>query len=205
MRVALTVDTEHPDRPTTDPIGNFVRTLDVLEALRVKATFFVQGTWARAYPDLVHRIAAGGHLVGGHSHRHCPYTSLHAQGIAHDLQSSRHSLAVLGLDVGGWFRLPGGRGSGDAAVLEALRSSGFRHVGWTAMAGDWRPDRSVAQVVDKVLADVDGRRPDGLSVPVFHSWPDSAPPALEMVLEKLDGSVQFVTLDQVDPTEVPRD
>ena len=89
MRSRLTVDTEHPDRPTSDPIGNVLRTLDVLRNRRVAATFFVQGTWAAAYPDVVLRIAADGHLIGSHSHWHCPYTNLDRQGMDLDLRSSR--------------------------------------------------------------------------------------------------------------------
>ena len=39
FRVALTFDTEYPDRSAAD--GNVVRLLDALAALQVRATFFV--------------------------------------------------------------------------------------------------------------------------------------------------------------------
>ena len=41
MRVALTFDAEHPDRPTTSGVDE--QLLDVLDDLDVRATFFVQG------------------------------------------------------------------------------------------------------------------------------------------------------------------
>ena len=67
-RVALTIDTEHPDRPARP--GNVERILDTLAATGTRATFFVQGRWAEAYPGLARRIAAEGHLVGNHGRAH---------------------------------------------------------------------------------------------------------------------------------------
>jgi peptidoglycan/xylan/chitin deacetylase (PgdA/CDA1 family) len=44
--------------------------LDVLKALNVKATFFVVGRMAKAYPKILARIAAEGHLLANHSATH---------------------------------------------------------------------------------------------------------------------------------------
>jgi peptidoglycan/xylan/chitin deacetylase (PgdA/CDA1 family) len=43
MRLALTIDAEHPDCPTRDPLENAKLILDCLERENVRATFFVQG------------------------------------------------------------------------------------------------------------------------------------------------------------------
>ena len=48
FRVALTFDAEHPDRPSAPGVQE--RLLDSLRRLEVRATFFVQGRWAEAYP-----------------------------------------------------------------------------------------------------------------------------------------------------------
>ena len=69
FRVALTFDAEHPDRPWCPP-GNAERVLDTLRDRGVRATIFVQGRWAEAYPATARRIADEGHLVGHHSHYH---------------------------------------------------------------------------------------------------------------------------------------
>lgn len=61
--VALTFD----DGPS---VGNTQRVLDILAAHKVHATFFVIGRQAKAYPNLVRRIAAGGHAIGNHSYNH---------------------------------------------------------------------------------------------------------------------------------------
>lgn len=60
--VALTFD--------DGPNYNTTAVLDVLKAQGVKATFFIVGKMAKAYPDVLARIAAEGHLLANHSASH---------------------------------------------------------------------------------------------------------------------------------------
>jgi peptidoglycan-N-acetylglucosamine deacetylase len=50
--------------------------LDVLKQKGVKATFFLQGSHAQQYPDLVRRIKAEGHVIGNHSWDHANFPEL---------------------------------------------------------------------------------------------------------------------------------
>ncbi|MBI3676201.1 MAG: polysaccharide deacetylase family protein [Proteobacteria bacterium] len=52
------------------PNANTPAVLDALKQEGVKATFFVVGTMARAYPDVLKRIALEGHLLANHSASH---------------------------------------------------------------------------------------------------------------------------------------
>lgn len=52
------------------PNFNTPAVLDVLKAHNVKATFFIVGRMARAYPEVLRRIAAEGHLLANHSATH---------------------------------------------------------------------------------------------------------------------------------------
>jgi peptidoglycan/xylan/chitin deacetylase (PgdA/CDA1 family) len=61
--VWLTLD-DGPD-PATTPT-----TLDQLREAGVKATFFVIGARAEAYPELIDRIVAEGHTLGNHTQTH---------------------------------------------------------------------------------------------------------------------------------------
>jgi peptidoglycan-N-acetylglucosamine deacetylase len=61
--VALTFD-DGPD-PRWTPL-----VLDVLDAHRAKATFFVVGSSVEAHPDVVRRIHGSGHALGNHTHTH---------------------------------------------------------------------------------------------------------------------------------------
>jgi len=60
--VALTFD-DGPNRNTP-------AVLDQLKVLGVKGTFFIVGKMAKAYPDVLARIAAEGHLLANHSASH---------------------------------------------------------------------------------------------------------------------------------------
>ncbi|HTW09476.1 MAG TPA: polysaccharide deacetylase family protein, partial [Acidimicrobiales bacterium] len=80
MQVALTIDAEHPDRPTDRARQNALDLLNLLREKGVSATFFVQGMWAYAYPDLAATIARDGHLIASHSYWHCVFTSLSDDG-----------------------------------------------------------------------------------------------------------------------------
>ncbi len=61
--VAFTFD-DGPDPSTTPAV------LQLLARHGAKATFFVVGSRAEAYPDLVRRIVAEGHVVGSHTFHH---------------------------------------------------------------------------------------------------------------------------------------
>jgi len=60
--VALTFD--------DGPNFNTGAVLDALKANNVKATFFIVGRMAHAYPDMLKRIVMEGHLLGNHSATH---------------------------------------------------------------------------------------------------------------------------------------
>lgn len=181
MRVALTFDAEHPDRPRSSP-GAAVSVLDALGSAGTRATFFVQGRWARAFPDLTGRMAAEGHLVGCHSHFHARLPLLSEAGLDFDLRESERSIrAATGRSPRPWFRAPWG--STDGRVRSALDRHGFGHVGWDVVAEDWEESRSPQQVARDVLEGV-AAAGDG-AVVLLHTWPASAAEALPRLLESL--------------------
>jgi peptidoglycan-N-acetylglucosamine deacetylase len=185
MRVALTFDAEHPDRPGSDP-GGVDRILGTLAEARVRATFFLQGRWAQAFPDRARRIRAEGHLVGSHSHFHARMPLLTDEGLRADIvQAGRAIREATAVDPKPWFRCPWGHGAGDARVLMALRRQGYRHVGWDVVGEDWDPARPAAVVAGDVVAGVQAFG-DGAIV-LLHPWPASAVEALPAILEAMRG------------------
>src|SRR4051812_40171506 len=60
--VALTFD--------DGPVPGTRKLLDILARRKVRATFFLVGQNAAAYPDLVRRERDAGHEIGNHSYRH---------------------------------------------------------------------------------------------------------------------------------------
>src|SRR5690348_13936977 len=107
MRVALTFDAEHPDRPHRPGVADEI--IAQLAAERVRATFFLQGRWTEAHPATARRIARDGHLVGSHSYFHARMATLSAEGMRRDIGYAEHTIReIAGVDPRPWFRCPFG-------------------------------------------------------------------------------------------------
>jgi peptidoglycan/xylan/chitin deacetylase (PgdA/CDA1 family) len=203
FRVALTFDAEHPDRPADD--GNANRLLDALVDAGVRATFFVQGRWAEAYPAIARRIGRDGHLVGSHSHYHARMPLLSAAGLATDLRDAEAAiLEHAGVDPRPWFRCPFGAGGDDPRLVGRIEALGYREVGWDVSAEDWEPTRSAADVAATVIDGVTARG-DG-AVVLQHTWPNQTLGALPAIVASLrEKGATFVAVDELTtlPTQHP--
>jgi peptidoglycan/xylan/chitin deacetylase (PgdA/CDA1 family) len=193
VRVALTFDAEHPDRPARGA-GAEGKILALLRGEGARASFFLQGRWAQAYPEAARRIASGGHLVGSHSHFHARMPLLSDEGLRTDIvQAGRAIREATGVDPRPWFRCPWGHGARDPQVVMALRRQRYRHVGWDVVGEDWEPARTAHDVARDVLAGV-GAVGDG-AVVLLHTWTSSAAEALPAILAGLsDAGVDLVTV-----------
>ena len=69
--------------------------LTLLDELDVKATFFVLGMAARAYPELVQALAERGHEIGCHGDAHLPVHGQTPEEFAADLQAARRTIEQL--------------------------------------------------------------------------------------------------------------
>jgi peptidoglycan-N-acetylglucosamine deacetylase len=182
FRVALTIDTEHPDRPGADPTASEL--LEQIERAHIRATFFVQGRWASAHPGQTLRIAAAGHLIGNHSHHHAPLPSLTDGGIAEDVSEARDAIsAATGGESRPWFRCPFGAGEDDPRVLAVLDGLGYRNCRWDVDPEDWRPGNTERAIVETVIEGV-ARHGDG-AVVLLHSWPTVTARALPSLIDAL--------------------
>jgi peptidoglycan/xylan/chitin deacetylase (PgdA/CDA1 family) len=195
LQVALTFDAEHPDRPADT--GNAERLLDALAAADIRATFFVQGRWAEAYPATAGRIAAAGHLVGSHSFYHARMPLLSDTGFETDVRDAEAIIReVCGVDPRPWFRLPFGTGGDDPAVRARIDALGYREVGWDVNPEDWEPARSAADVAGRVVSGVT-ECGDG-AVVLQHTWPNATWAALPEIVGRLrDVAATFVRVDEL--------
>jgi peptidoglycan/xylan/chitin deacetylase (PgdA/CDA1 family) len=144
--VALTFD----DGPNPDATP---RVLDALASRGVKATFFVLGRHADAWPGIVRRIAEEGHAIGNHGWHH---RKLHVRGpgyVRRDLTMGTESIERASGVRAKLFRAPHGFRS--PWVSSIARSLGQRTVGWSR--GVWDSDRPGVEKI--VRRTVDGTRP----------------------------------------------
>lgn len=130
----LTID----DGPTDD-------TLAILDALDVKATFFVKGMLARQRPELIRAIVERGHSIGNHS-------DTHPSGTFWCLPPGSIARQIDGGVSSRWFRAP--VGMKNPFVHPALRRRGMRLIGWSVRGFDTVGDdieRVVRRIVPRVF------------------------------------------------------
>jgi len=193
VRIALTFDAEHPDLPPGEVVAEEI--LTILDREAVPATFFVQGRWASAYPEIARRIGAAGHLIGNHSHAHAPLTRFTEEGILADIaEAESEIIGATGIDPRPWFRCPFGEGADDDVVLGAIAAAGYRHAGWDVDVFDWQAGRIASSLETDVVAAVLERGGD--TVVLLHSWPAATAGALPGIIRALrEAGAAFVRLD----------
>lgn len=181
--IAITID-DGP-HPVITPL-----LLDILERNGVHATFFVVGKKAVEYPELLRRIAAGGHEVACHTFHHFNITDLTAKQEEEEIDRWRESMTGLVPAPSHYFRPPGG--DFDRKDLAVLRRKGCTLVLWTLNPGDWKlpPARLIVQRVmwNAQAGDIVLMHDDGM--PTIH--------ALPVILKKLKmQGYRFVTVSEM--------
>ena len=186
MQIALTFDTEFPGRPTR--AGSENRILETLAGAEIPATFFLQGRWTRANPDIARRIAEAGHLIANHSNFHAPMDALADEWLRRDIQRAEETiLEITGVDPKPWFRCPFGSGMDDPRVLAAIEELGYRHIGWDVDPFDWEEGRTADELVERVVP--------GEGIVLLHAWPAVTAEGLGRVIAGLrERGADFVTV-----------
>jgi peptidoglycan/xylan/chitin deacetylase (PgdA/CDA1 family) len=154
--VWLTID-DGPD-PHDTP-----RLLDLLDAAGARATFFVRGDRARAYPELVAEIARHGHQLGNHtfSHPQATFWALGPVRLRREIESCNAALREITHATPRLFRAP--VGMVNPFVPPAVDAAGLRLVGWSARGFDGvvRHARDADAVVARILSTL---RPGGIAL-----------------------------------------
>ena len=137
-RVFLTFD-DGPSKSVTIPI------LDILKRNNVKATFFVLGSNAERYPEIVKRAYQEGHYIANHSFTHV-YSNIYSSPQAVLDEYNRTEIAIKNA-IGDQtynsrvFRFPGGTSGGKYANIKAeavnlLNQNNVAHLDWNALTAD---------------------------------------------------------------------
>ena len=100
-QVALTFD-DGPNEPYTGQI------LDILEARRVKATFFLVGVNVQRYPGTVQREATLGMELGNHTMHHADLLGRSGKTIFQEIAEAQEAIEEVSGVQPRWFRPPHG-------------------------------------------------------------------------------------------------
>ena len=150
--VVLTFD-DGPWPPTT------ARVLAALAKECVSATFFLIGRTASEHPDLVRRIAAGGHSVGHHTWLHRSLMRIKPSETTEEID---HGISAVEMALHGvatttpttpFFRFPGFEST--PATLDLLQSRGIVVFGADFWASDWNrmtPKQELKLITDRLKA-----------------------------------------------------
>jgi cellulose synthase/poly-beta-1,6-N-acetylglucosamine synthase-like glycosyltransferase/peptidoglycan/xylan/chitin deacetylase (PgdA/CDA1 family) len=157
-QVALTFD-DGPDPQWTPKI------LDVLEAKRAPATFFIIGENAVTEPGLLNRMLAGGSEIGNHSYTHPNLAQVSPRGVALELNATQRLIEAYTGRSTRLFRAPY---FGDAEptthdeLIPALLAQrrGYLNVGLHADPDDWKRPGAAA-IVRSTLRQIDTPGEDG--------------------------------------------
>lgn len=128
--------------------------LTILNEEKIKATFFLVGTWIKAFPDLTRELARHDHELGNHGFYH-----------GHPLQMKREELkrlivenerlieSVTGKIPVRLFAPPYGEIS--PLIVSAAAESGYRTIMWSVDSVDWKnptPEILLNRVLTKIKA-----------------------------------------------------
>lgn len=108
--------------------ANVERLLELFAAAGVEATFFILGWIAERHPQMVRRIAAGGHEVASHGYAHERVDRLDAAGFRRDVGRARRLIEdVAARPVLGYRAPTFSIGSGTPWAYGILEGEGYRY------------------------------------------------------------------------------
>ena len=161
--------------------------LDLLDEATAQATFFLVGEQVERRPQLASEIAAAGHEIGLHCHRHRCLLRLTPRQTRDDL---RRAYAVIGEATGRAprrYRPP--YGIFNTAALALARSQGWQPLLWSTDGRDWQQHATADSIAARVTHGLRGgdvillHDADHYSAP--GSWRQTIA-ALPRILEPID-------------------
>lgn len=191
--VALTFD-DGPD-PKYTPL-----LLETLERHNARGTFFMVGEAAQKYPELVKRVADGGHAIGNHTWDHVSLPSIPGSQRRKQIRACRRALAPYGANL---LRPPYGH-QNLASRLDALLL-GYQVITWNTVAEDWldrEPEFMVSQLEQALTAGTVVCLHDA----IYKEWHEDGTPqydrkpmieAVGKLLEKAGDSFRFATIPEL--------
>ncbi len=144
--IALTFD----DGPA---YGKTERLLEILRQEDVKATFFLLGQNASAYPETVRKIFDDGHEIGNHSydHRNLTGSSVSYEEIERQMDLTGGIIEELTGKAPVSFRPPFGSFNDDVKRAAKDRGMAIYHWSWESNPEDYNPGRDSKAIAEHVV------------------------------------------------------
>jgi peptidoglycan-N-acetylglucosamine deacetylase len=170
---------------------NTPKLLDLLKARNIKATFFVVGTNAKAYPQIIRRIIEEGHEIGNHTWTHASLVSRSDAQIRSELRMSEDALVAAAGYRPHLIRPP--YGAINQRIKEFMFSEfGYSTILWSVDPNDWK--RPGVSVVTSRLVNGAHKGAILLAHDIHAPTITAMPSTLDQLLAK---GYQFVTVSQL--------
>lgn len=185
-RIALTFD-DGPHPKKTPEI------LEILDKYGVKATFFVVGTNAEYYPELVKEEAVRGHEIANHSYSHSRLWERTEEEIKEEIARTDALIQKASGITPRLFRPPEGKYS--ESIVKTAKDMGKSIVIWTVDTLDW------AKTPADVMAENIKANVTNGSIILFHDFTSKqahTSEALEIIIPYLKSQgYEFVTVSEL--------
>lgn len=141
--IALTFD-DGPDSIYTQQV------LNVLKSKKVKATFFLIGSFVERNGNVVERIHKEGHCIGNHAYHHLDFWNLKSKDLLEkEIEPTSELICRFTGIQPCLYRPPFGFMYGD--FDEYLKAKGFYIILWDIDPRDYESDRTVQEIKDRVV------------------------------------------------------
>lgn len=175
--------------------GYTAQILDVLQAHKAPAAFFLVGNYLQQEPELVQRMLDEGHIVGNHTWSHPDIATVQTREALEEQLTRLEDLfrEVTGREMSKYYRPPQGKYSQDN--LELAQSLGYTTVFWSLAYVDWYENDQPTR--DQAFAKLIPRIHNG-AVVLLHSTSRTNAEILDELLTAWeDLGYRFGTLDEL--------
>ncbi|RTQ91058.1 hypothetical protein EKG35_13945 [Lysinibacillus telephonicus] len=126
--------------------------LKVLKEHKIKATFFLDGSWTKKNPDLAKMIKEAGHEIGNHAYSHPDLQQRSMAETTEELKKTNDVIEeILGIKPK-WFAPPSG--SFNKTTIQVAEQLNMKTILWTVDTVDWRKP-STSEMVSRIVSKVE--------------------------------------------------
>src|SRR5690625_911901 len=127
------------------------RILEVLKEQNVKATFFIEGKWAKENKNIVKMIHEQNHLIGNHAYNHPDMARISVTEMNEQIENTNEIIEAIIDYRPKWFAPPSG--SFNDQVVKTAHELEMETILWTVDTIDWK-NPSVSVMINRVMKNI---------------------------------------------------
>lgn len=167
--------------------------LKILKKNNVKATFFVEGKWAKNNAEYAKMIAKEGHLIGNHAYDHPNMASMTNQQITDQIAKTNEIIEAITEHKPTYFAPPSGSYSNH--VVDIADDMQMETILWTVDTIDWKKP-SVSVMMNRVMTNIH----PGATI-LMHPTPSVAKGLDQLIKAIQEKNYKLGTLDKLLSTQ----